>query len=189
MAYGFRRTMTGKATARLDEVERGLLRTLAEQLLEMVEPPRAAHADPLAVELGLEDLDTAVDLSDMEMLSERDPVLDRLFPPAYDDEQAAMEFRRFTELGLRQQKSAAIKRMLATLPTDHDKVVLVPEDARAWLTTLNDMRLALSVRLGIETEADHERLQLLPDDDPASGLYHVYDLLTYIQESLIRAMS
>ena len=189
MAYGFRRTITGKATARLDEVERGLLRTLAEQLLELVEPPRAAHADPLAVELGLEDLDTNVDLSQMEMLDERDPVLDRLFPPGYEDDQAAMDFRRFTELGLRQQKSAAIHRMLATLPADHDKVVLSSEDALAWLTTLNDMRLAISVRLDIESEADHERLAALPDDDPASGLYHVYDLLTYIQESLVGAMS
>jgi len=188
VAYGFRRTMTGKMTARLDQVERGLLRTLAEQLLELVEPPAAAAADPLAVELGLEDLDTNIDLTDMEMFNERDPVLDRLFPPAYDDEHAAMDFRRFTELGLRQQKTAAIHRMLATLPSDHDKVTLTTEDAVAWLTTLNDMRLAISVRLEIETEADHERLQQLPDDDPASGLYHVYDLLTYIQETLVRAM-
>lgn len=189
MAFGFRRTITGRIVARLDDVERELLRSLCEQLVELVEPPTAAAADPLAVQLGLEDLDSGVDISEMGMLDERDPVLDRLFPAAYADDAAAMEFRRFTELGLRQQKTAAARSMLDSLAASGEKVTLDAGQAAAWLTTLNDMRLALSVRLGIETEADHERIAELPEDDERVGLYHVYDFLTYLQESLVQAVS
>jgi hypothetical protein len=183
--YGFRRTITGKITTRLDKVERGLLRTLAEQLLEIVEPPEAKPADPLAVELGLEDLEASLNLP---LEDDRDPVLDRLLPAAYDDDQAAQEFRQFSEMGLRRGKTEALKRMIATLPTDTDKVVLTADDAQAWLTALNDIRLALSVRLGIESDADIQRLSALPDDDPEAGLYHVYEFLTYVLETLVQAM-
>lgn len=185
MASGFRRSLTGRITARLDAVERGLLRTLIEQLSAMVEPPEAPPADPLAVELGLEDLDTGA--SDLGFLTDRDPVLDRLFPPGYDDPAEALEFRRFTELGLRQQKVASARIVLGMLD-DADKITLSPEEAQAWLTTLNDVRLALSVRLGIETAADHERLQALDEDDERFTLYQVYDFCTYLQDSLIRAL-
>lgn len=184
--YGFRRTITGKITTRMDQVERGLLRTLAEQLLQIVEPPAAQSADPLAVELGLEDLDASLELSVDD--DARDPVLDRLLPSAYDDDEAAREFRRFSELGLRRRKTEALKRMIATIPADSDKVVLTTEDANAWLTALNDIRLALAVRLGIDTDADVERLSALPDDDPEADLFHVYEFLTYVMETLVQAM-
>lgn len=186
MALGFRRTLTGRVTGRLDTVERGLLRTLIEQLIGMVEPPASPDADPLAVELGLEDLDSGTD--HIGLLDERDPVLDRLFPPGYEDAAEALEFRRFTELGLRQQKVAAGLTVLGTLD-DGDKITLNEAQSVAWLTTLNDVRLALSVRLGIEGEADHARLQALPEDDEQFGLYQVYDFLTYLQETLVRAVS
>jgi len=100
-----------------------------------------------------------------------------------------MEFRRFTELGLRQQKSAAVRQMLDTLPADTDKVVLDRQQAVAWLTALNDLRLALAVRLGLEDDADHDRLRASADeDDEQAGLYHVYDFLTFLQDTLVRAL-
>jgi hypothetical protein len=188
MTAGFRRTLTGRITASLDEVEQGLVRQLVSEVAEMVEPPPSRDADPLAVELGLEDLDLSVDVSQMGLLEERDPVLDRLFPPGYQDDAQAMEFRRFTELGLRQQKAASARTVLDSL-TGSSKVVLNHDQALAWLTTLNDVRLAVSVRLGIDTDADHERLAALPDEDESSGLYHIYDFLTFLQETLVRAVS
>jgi hypothetical protein len=186
VAFGFRRTLTGRVTGRLDVVERGLLRTLIEQLVGMIEPPESPGADPLAVELGLEDLDSGVE--HIGLLDDRDPVLDRLFPPGYEDAAEALEFRRFTELGLRQQKVAAALSVLATLD-DGDKITLDEAQSMAWLTTLNDLRLALSVRLGIEGEADHQRLQALPEDDEQFVQYQLYDFLTYLQETLVRAVS
>jgi hypothetical protein len=114
-------------TGRLEAMERGLLRTMIEQLVGMIEPPESRDADPLAVQLGLEDLDSGV--GHMGLLDERDPVLERLFPPGYEDAAEALEFRRFTELGLRQQKVAAALTVLATLE-DGDKINLDPARRR-----------------------------------------------------------
>ncbi len=187
MTKGFKRTRTGRITARFDQTERDVLTMLATQLFEIVQPPTAKHADPLAVELGLEDLDTAVDVAAMGMLEQRDPVVDRLFPAAYEDEAAAMEFRRFTELGLRQQKAANVQVMLDTLAESGDKVTLSAAQALAWLAAFNDLRLALAVRLGIETEADHERIDLL-DDEEVVATYNLYQVLTFLQDTLVQAL-
>lgn len=189
MTDGFRRTATGRIVVRLDAHEKALLTTLAEQLLDIVAPPTNVHADPLAVELGLEDLDTGVDLSGMGLLEDRDPVTQRLFPDAYEQPAEAMEFRRFTEMGLRQAKTAAARTMLDSCHSSGEKITLNRNQAMAWLTALNDMRLALSVRLGIETTADVERLAEEPVDDETRTTYHVYDYLAFLQETLVRAMS
>ena len=52
---------------------------------------------------------------------------------------------------------------------------------------LNDARIAIGTRIQI-SEDNHEELAGLPDDDPRSGLFHVYDWLTFLQESLVRCM-
>lgn len=190
MAEGFRRTMTGRLVARLDEVERGVIAALTNELLGMVAPPESKQADPFAVEMGLEDLDASVDLGQLDLLGDRDPVTQRLFPDAYPDDQGAgLDFRRFTELGLRQQKAANATTVLATLERSGEKVTLTADQAMAWLTTLNDLRLSLSVRLGLVTEQDHEVLASLAEDDPNFASYQIYDFLTWLQESLVQAVS
>ena len=189
MTEGFRRTATGRIVVRLDSNEKALLTALAEQLLDIVAPPTNVNADPLAVELGLEDLDTAVDLSGMGLLEERDPVTQRLFPDAYEQPGDAMEFRRFTEMGLRQAKTAAARTMLDYCMSSGEKITLNRNQAMSWLTALNDMRLALAVRLGIETPADAERLASESEDDDVRATYHVYDYLAFLQETLVRAVS
>src|SRR5262249_58708344 len=61
-----------------------------------------------------------------------DPVLARLLPDAYrDDPEAAGEFRRFTEQGLRSGKVAAAQTVLATLPAGGGQVRLRPDAAHA----------------------------------------------------------
>ena len=47
----------------------------------------------------------------------------------------------------------------------------------SWLGLLNDARIAIGTRIQI-SEDNHEELAGLPDDDPRSGLFHVYDWLT-----------
>ena len=47
--------------------------------------------------------------------------------------------------------------------------------------------IAVGTRIQI-SEDNHEELAGLPDDDPRSGLFHVYDWLTFLQESLVRCM-
>jgi hypothetical protein len=117
-----------------------------------------------------------------------DPVLARLLPDAYqDDSEAAGDFRRFTEQELRNGKAAAARTVLATLPEDGGRVRLTDEEAQVWLRALNDVRLALGVRLSI-TEDFEARVQDLDPADPRSAYMWVYDWLTFLQETLVRAL-
>lgn len=176
--HGFRRTLTGRVVLRVDDVEKGLLTTLLEQLVEFVAPPGEGEEDPLVALVGL----------DPEARPSDDPALARLFPDAFlDDPEAAGEFRRFTERSLRDLKSAQAHTALDTLRRSGEKVTLSADEAGAWLGALNDLRLALGTRLGV-TEEGMDELAALPDDDPRAAMFHVYDWLTYLQESLVQSL-
>jgi hypothetical protein len=128
-----------------------------------------------------------------------DPVLARLFPSAYrDDEEAAAEFRRFTETQLRSGKATTAGTVIdmleeAGLPTELEETGLVidvelsPDEALSWLKTLADMRLALATRLGVEDE-DDDFWDSLPDDDPRTHVHDIYDWLAFLQETLVRSL-
>ena len=117
-----------------------------------------------------------------------DPVLARLLPDAYrDDPEAAGEFRRYTEQGLRSGKVAAAQTVLDTLPAGGGHVRLRPEDAQAWLRALNDVRLAIGTVLGI-TEDYEEEMEAASWADPRSAYLEVYHWLGYVQDSLVRAL-
>ena len=61
------------------------------------------------------------------------------------------------------------------------------EGANAWLGAMNDIRLALGVRLKVQ-ENSQEELEILAPDDPMRGVYAVYSWLGWLQESLIQAL-
>lgn len=172
---GFERTSSGRLVIRLAEVERGLLRMLVGQMLDFVAPSEAdPDADPLAAAVGI----------DTEAQRPRDPALLRLLPDAYpDDPEASDDFRRFTERSLRDAKAANAGTVLATLERSGAKVTITGAEAQAWLLALNDVRLALGVRLGIED--DGTMLERAEDD----GLAGVYDWLTFVQGTLIEALT
>jgi hypothetical protein len=52
---------------------------------------------------------------------------------------------------------------------------------------MNDVRLALGVRLRVDTNTQQD-LELLAPDDPMRGVYAVYSWLGWLQESLIDAL-
>jgi hypothetical protein len=117
-----------------------------------------------------------------------DEVLHRLLPNAYADDVDAAEFRRYTESTLRQKKEAhAISIRMAVKSSPEGDIELDHEGANAWLGALNDMRLALGVRLKIEN-SDYQHLELLAPDDPLRGVYMVYTWLGWLQESLLEAL-
>ena len=177
--FGFSRSRRGVLRLRVDTVERGLLISLAQQMVDFVAPePMAPDADPLEVLVGI----------DADAQQPDDPALARLFPDAYrDDPEAAHEFRRFTERGLREAKAANATAVLRALEGEDEEIVVDDDAVSAWLGFLNDTRLALGTRLEI-TEDSHEALAALPDDDPRSGAFHVYDWLTYLQDSLVHLL-
>jgi Domain of unknown function (DUF2017) len=118
-----------------------------------------------------------------------DPVLARLLPDAYsDDAEASAEFRRYTEESLRAGKINSARAVLASLPAGGGDVVLSESECQMWLKALNDVRLALGVRLGI-TDENEDPLGSVSADDPRSAYLWVYQWLAYLQDSLIESLS
>ncbi len=173
--------------------EADLLRNLAAQLVELLRNEAAApneHQDAFEAMMDFTGPTTEPE----------DPVLARLFPTAYpDDEEAAAEFRRFTEGGLRDgkaQSAISIIDMLeeAGLPpelTEDGLMIDVELDqatAETWMRSFTDLRLALATRLGVE-EGDEDFWHALPDSDPRAQAHDIYDWVGYLQETLVHALS
>ncbi|HEV7932219.1 MAG TPA: DUF2017 domain-containing protein [Actinomadura sp.] len=173
MNTGFERDEKG-VRLRLATDEAAVVRTLVEQLLTLL-GERPDREGGLAA-LGISERAEAPD----------DPVLARLFPDAYrGDDEAAGDFRRYTEAGLRDRKQHEAAVVLDGLRAG--EVTLDDEAAQAWLRVLNDVRLALGTRLDI-TEDFYDRMAGLDVNDPRYPMFAVYDWLTFLQESLVRAL-
>ncbi len=190
--HGFSRHRRSKAcVATFTAFEADLLRSLAGQLIELL---RNEAADPSE---SVDDLEAMLDFSGPTTVPD-DPVLARLFPTAYpEDEEAASDFRRFTESSLRNGKAAAAAVVIDTLEeaglTDEPEdavfidVELDQAAARTWLRSFTDMRLAIGTRLEVE-DGDEDVWDLLPEDDPRSPVHDVYNWLGFLQETLVEAL-
>ena len=205
MSSKFLRDEQGFTTITFTTQESQVLINLLEQLLELLGDSSVTgdHSDPLMNLFGSSGNDAPPD----------DPVLRRLLPNAYSDESDAAEFRRYTESGLREKKRSAAHIVYEALlpselqsdtewnsdqPVDRSifKVVIDSRDIQAWLTTLNDLRLALAVRLGIgersapddSTEKSKQRFELMTDNDPMKAVYAVYSWLGWLQQSLLELL-
>ncbi len=187
-----RHRRSGRVIATFTGFEADLLRSLTSQLVELLRNERAAPT-------GGDPLEAMFDFSGPTAEPE-DPVLRRLFPTAYpDDEDAAAEFRRFTEGTLRDGKADAAAGIIdaleeAGLPPlleEEGLVIDVELDeaaATAWLRSFTDVRLALATRLGVE-EGDEDYWHTLPDDDPRAQAHDIYEWVGYLQETLVDALS
>lgn len=174
--YGFSAAGGGAVTLRLEPVERALLLSLAQQLVEFVSPPPPRpDADPLEELVGISPDAAAPD----------DPALARLLPDAFrDDAASSADFRRYTERGLREMKAQNAATVVDALESPSDPMTIEATEVSAWLGMLNDARLVLGERVGI-TEDNHDELAALPDDDPRQASFQVYDWLTYLEDSLV----
>jgi hypothetical protein len=180
------RPVPGGAAANFEQAQAGVIRSLVSQIAELVsadstaaEVAETGEDDALEAELGLS---THAEIPE-------DPVLARLLPDGYrDDPQASAEFRRYTEESLRTAKVAAAQTVLASLPASGGEVRLSEMECQQWLRALNDVRLALSVRLGI-TDENEDLSEHLAADDPRSAYVWVYQWLAYLQDSLIEALT
>jgi len=105
-----------------------------------------------------------------------DPAADRLKVPVYlDDPQANEEWWRLMGSDLdadRRSDRAVFEKTISS----EDPVILSNAEADAVLRVLNQARLALGARFGIDVEADHDEL---PEDSR-----QVLDYLGWIQEEL-----
>jgi hypothetical protein len=192
------RASQGGVTARFGAAQARIVRDLVSQVAELLgaDPETAedhpgADTPPVPDGPGPSDgqvLEAAFGLTDATE-APRDPVLARLLPDAYrDDPEAAGEFRRYTELSLRDGKVAAARTVLGTLPARGGRIRLSQPDAEAWLRALNDVRLALGVRLGVTDDFEEVGNGINPAD-PRAAYVWVYHWLAYLQESLVEALS
>ena len=183
----FRSLRGGGARAGLAAAEASLLRSLVGQVMALVEPEDYEdRATPDDGELAA--LEAMVHGPGAEEPPE-DPVLARLLPDGYrDDPDAAGEFRKYTEPALRSAKHAAAQEMLDTLPEEGGRFQLTQDQAMSWLKALNDVRLALGVRLGVTEEFEEQWGRLKPDD-PQWSAFEVYAWLGAVQESLVQALA
>jgi len=178
------RSVPGGAAAFFEQPQAGVIRSLVSQVAELISADaetgeEGAQADNLEAELGLSSHAEPPD----------DPVLARLLPDAYSDNpEASAEFRRYTEETLRSGKVASAQVVLASLPPAGGEVRLSEPECQQWLRALNDVRLALSVRLGI-TDEDEDLTEGLAADDPRSAYLWVYQWLAYLQDSLLEALA
>jgi len=176
---GFARHGDHSYIAQFGDSEKEVLLNLCEQIIELLaERTDHGHEDPLAAMVGITSHDSPPE----------DEVLRRLLPNAYADQVDASEFRRYTESTLRQKKQAhAISMRIHLKSADDGMVDLDHDNANAWLGALNDIRLALGVRLKVENNSQEE-LELLSPDDPLRGVYAVYTWLGWLQGTLLDAL-
>jgi hypothetical protein len=189
----FRPIKGGGASVWLSADEAKLLRTLVVPVMELLNDP--ARPAPAAGQPA-ESTDLFDDLE--KMFNETtaappdapaDPVLARLLPDAYqDDDEAAGEFRKYTESSLREAKKYFAQTLLDTVPPKGGRVKLTADQARDWLRALNDVRLMFGVRLEV-TEDFEEQLASLDQKDPRLAAFEVYGWLGAVQDSLVRAIA
>ncbi len=183
------RPVPGGAAAFFEQAQAGVIRSLVSQIADLVGADSAA-ADSAAANTGAgsDDLEAQLGLSSHARLPD-DPVLARLLPDGYaGDAEASAEFRRYTEETLRSGKIASARAVLSSLPPGGGQVRLSEPECQQWLRSLNDVRLALSVRLGI-TDEDQDLLDRLSSEDPRAAYIWVYQWLAYLQDSLLDALS
>jgi hypothetical protein len=147
---------------------------------------RLTH-DEVAVLRGLPDQLRSV-------LAEREdePVNQRLFPPAYldvADIEHDTEYHRLMHDDLVKEKLANLDLVTGTLARGSASVrrwtvELTDEEATAWLGVLNDLRLALGVRLDITEDYDG----VVDDTDPRAPAFRLLSYLGWLEEQLLDAL-
>jgi len=192
----FRSTRGGGVRAWLAASEASLLRNLVDQVVALIapdgpldrqdgqDPERKADDEIAALEALLHEPAPGT-----AQAIPQDPVLARLLPDGYrDDPEAAGEFRKYTEPSLRDAKQQAAQQMLDSLPEGGGRVQLTADQAQAWLKALNDVRLALGIRLDVSEDFEDQWGRLTPED-PQWTAFEVYAWLGAVQESLVQALT
>lgn len=162
MSGRFSRTRRGGLRVTLTEVEHDVLASLPAQLRDLSETD--------------------------------DAVRDRLFPRAYLDpteEDAEQEWRALVHPELARARQEALDQVSTSLERATTgrrgrlTVELDADDLNAWLSFLNDARLAIGTRMGVTEELDEI---VLDSDDPRAAGLALYGWLTVLEGDLVEAL-
>lgn len=130
-------------------------------------------------------------LAEMETLlgarSERDPVVGRLFPRAYETKKEEESYRSLVGDELVTAKKANLRTAGDMLGREGAAEAALSEDqAEAWLALLTDLRLAIGTRLDITEEKMSEDID---PDDPEAAALSVLHWLGWVQGTILEAIT
>jgi Domain of unknown function (DUF2017) len=181
----------GRVRVSLEPAEISILTFLSNQVVELLDEQVTSRAAPETEQ----SIDELLDATLTPVEPPTDPVLRRLLPDAYrEDDNAAEEFRRLTEADLRAGKREGLSQIATDLSAGVPqrgggiRLDLDDEAAAAWLPALTDIRLAVGTRLDVTEDMDDERMHL-PVDSPRYAEIATYDWLSWLQEAMVRALS
>jgi Domain of unknown function (DUF2017) len=181
----------GHVRIRLDADEAGFLIALSHELITLLsDTPKTAGqpdaGDPLEALAGA--------FADPVEPPE-DAALQRILPDAYQgDDEAAAEFRRLTDSGLRSAKRLRLEHLIESLsnadPPGNAGVRLDLDDAEVeeWLFTLTDVRLMFGTWINATEDLDDERTSVAPGTKRHAEI-EAYDWLASLQETLVHALT
>jgi hypothetical protein len=157
-------------------------------------PPVRAVDDGYEVTLGRDERDLLIrllgELSAMLTADaeEHQPLLAKLFPPAYpDDEEKEAEYQRLMRTELVASRLEAIGNVLEILRGEPSEP-LDEEAATAFMQSINAVRLVLGSMLGITDDETADRIDDTADDSE-SPEHQLYTFLSWLLEWTVQAMS
>ena len=119
--------------------------------------------------------------------SDRDPVVGRLFPRAYETKKEEESYRSLVGDELVTAKKANLRTAGDMLGREGAAEAALSEDqAEAWLALLTDLRLAIGTRLDITEEKMSEDID---PDDPEAAALSVLHWLGWVQGTILEAIT
>lgn len=209
MAHAFRRRADGSLACRLDSEEKAIISQVAQETADLIRADLGIDRDPEVLRKAAASEDPLRRLeAEFAGQDAREPVdsaVKRLFPAASEDETLAGEFRRFGQQELADGKLTDLTAVISLLDASgpgHGEVVLDDEQALSMLRALNDVRIVLADRLDLQRDGDFDTVRMLQqigerveeasseDSDQVGSdiVIAVYELLSWLQESLLRAL-
>jgi hypothetical protein len=211
MAHAFRPRRHAGVACKLEPEEKAIIAQVAQEVSDLVRQEMRVGDSPTAVQDAARSEDPLerleAEFATDEAREPQDTGLQRLFPAASEDPAVAQEMRRLGQHDLAEQKLEDLGLVIRTLDASGPgkSEVLVPHDETGpWLRALNDVRLVLADRLHITSDGDFETLRMLEeigdqmedvppleqDEDVAGAdvVAAVYELLTWLQDSLVRVL-
>ena len=209
MAHAFRRRPDGSLVCRLDAEEKAIIAQVAQETADLIRADLGIGADSSAIQQAAHSEDPLqrleAEFASRDAREPSDTAVKRLFPDASRDPALAAEYRRLGQLDLAEGKIADLRSVMTVMDASgpgRGEVALDQEGAVSFLRAVNDVRIVLADRLGLERDGDFDTVRMLQqigerveDATPADAgqvggdvVIAVYELLSWLQESLLRAM-
>jgi hypothetical protein len=118
-----------------------------------------------------------------EAIAARDPMVRRLFPPAYPSAQLAeaeADYRELVDTALVNHHTGALETLVATAQAD----TLSESEFQCWLDAVGSLRLVLGTRLDV-----HEDMEAPEPDDPRAAEYGLFVFLGELQYLMVEVLA